>query len=441
MNIKKLLDEIEAKKNARAALVKKSEASQDVNELRSLQGQIKDLSADIEFMQGLVDEERAAEAQRTAENAQAQAPAPAQAAEPDTRTQAVNEHAEHEAQEPEHRSFKPGEGFKAVAEGRQNRTPDQNRTPEQMEQRGKALKEGRSITVATGSIVLPHRDAANINDTFQQVSSLLDAVDYMELQGGESFKQPYAKDSPDGNYTEEGGEIADTDAAFGYAEITKSKITGYSEITDEVEKLPAANYAAFVEDSVTKSTRKKLAKEIMLGDGTAGHLTGIFSTKCDAIPADSDITVSAIDNTTLDEIVFSYGGDESVESQAALILSKEDLKAFASVRSADGKPFYNIVNRGGFGTINSVPFFINSACKAVANSKTASGAYCMAYGDVKNYKLVAFSPLDVQKSTDFKFKEDMISYKSRIYAGGNVVAYKGFVRVKKGTVASTGTGK
>lgn len=437
MNIKKLLDEIEAKKNARAALVKKSEASQDVNELRSLQGQIKDLSADIDFMQGLVDEERAAEAQRTAENAQAQAPAPAQAVEPDTRTQAVNEHAEHEAQNqaPENRSFKPGEGFTVTAEGRQNRTA------EQMEQRGRDLKEGRSITVATGSIVLPHRDAANINDTFQQVSSLLDAVDYMELQGGESFKQPYAKDSPDGNYTEEGGEIADTDAAFGYAEITKSKITGYSEITDEVEKLPAANYAAFVEDSVTKSTRKKLAKEIMLGDGTAGHLTGIFFSKCDAIPADSDITVSAIDNTTLDEIVFSYGGDESVESQAALILSKEDLKAFASVRSADGKPFYNIVNRGGFGTINSVPFFINSACKAVVNSKTASGAYCMAYGDVKNYKLVAFSPLDVQKSTDFKFKADMISYKSRIYAGGNVVAYKGFVRVKKGTAASAGTGK
>lgn len=433
MNLKKLLEELEAKKNARSALVKKSDASQDINELRSLQGQIKDLSADIEFMQGLVDEARAAEAQRIAENAQA--PAPAQTAEPDTRTQAVNEHAEQQAaQEPENRSFKPGEGFTVTAEGRQNRTP------EQMEQRGKDLKEGRSITVATGSIVLPHRDAASINDTFQQVSSLLDAVDYMELQGGESFKQPYAKDSPDGNYTEEGAEIADTDVAFGYAEITKSKITGYSEITDEVEKLPAANYAAFVEDSVTKSARKKLAKEIMLGDGTAGHLTGIFSTKCDAIPADSDITVSAIGNTTLDDIVFSYGGDESVESQAALILSKEDLKAFASVRSADGKPFYNIVNHGGYGTINSVPFFINSACRAVANSKTASGAYCMAYGDVKNYKLVAFSPLDVQKSTEFKFKEDMISYKSRIYAGGNVVAYKGFVRVKKGAAASTGSG-
>lgn len=434
MNIKKLLEEIEAKKNARAALVKKSEASQDVNELRSLQGQIKDLSAGIEFMKGLVDEARTAEAQRTAENAQA--PAPTQTAEPDTRTQAVNEHAEHEAQNqaPENRSFKPGAGFTVTAEGRQSRTA------EQMEQRGRDLKEGRSLTVATGSIILPHLDSATINDTFQQVSSLLDAVDYMELQGGESFKQPYAKDSPEGNYTAEGAELADTDAAFGYAEITKSKITGYSEITDEVEKLPAADYAAFVEGSVTKSTRKKLAKEIMLGDGTAGHLTGIFSAKCDAIPAESDITVSAIGNTTLDDIVFSYGGDESVESQAALILSKEDLKAFASVRSADGKPFYNIVNRGGFGTINSVPFFINSACSAVSNSNTSAGAYCMAYGDVKSYKLVAFSPLDVQKSTDFKFKQDMISYKSRIYAGGNVVAYKGFVRVKKGTAAASGTG-
>lgn len=218
MNLKKLLEELEAKKNARSALVKKSDASQDINELRSLQGQIKDLTNDINFLQGLADEaqaeenKRAAEAARAAENAQAPAPAPDQPV--NARTQAVNEHAEHEAQEPEHRSFKPGEGFKAVAEGRQNRTP------EQMEQRGKDLKEGRSITVATGSIVLPHRDAASINDTFQQVSSLLDAVAYMELQGGESFKQPYAKDSPDGNYTEEGAEFADTDAAFGYAEIT-----------------------------------------------------------------------------------------------------------------------------------------------------------------------------------------------------------------------------
>ena len=148
MNIKKLLEEIEAKKNARAALVKKSEASQDVNELRSLQGQIKDLSAGIEFMKGLVDEARTAEVQRTAENAQA--PAPTQTAEPDTRTQAVNEHAEHEAQNqaPENRSFKPGAGFTVTAEGRQSRTA------EQMEQRGRDLKEGRSLTVATGSIIL-----------------------------------------------------------------------------------------------------------------------------------------------------------------------------------------------------------------------------------------------------------------------------------------------
>ena len=59
MNLKKLLEELEAKKNARSALVKKSDASQDINELRSLQGQIKDLTNDINLLQGLADEAQA----------------------------------------------------------------------------------------------------------------------------------------------------------------------------------------------------------------------------------------------------------------------------------------------------------------------------------------------------------------------------------------------
>lgn len=39
-----------------------------------------------------------------------------------------------------------------------------------------------------------------------------------------------------------------------------------------------------------------------------------------------------------------------------------------------------------------------------------------------------FSDLDVQRSTDYKFKEGMIAHRAEIYAGGNVVAYNGFIR-------------
>ena len=222
-----------------------------------------------------------------------------------------------------------------------------------------------------------------------------------------------------------------------HADIAKAKITAYSEMTEELEKLPAAPYAQVILDGIQKSVRKKIAKEIMVGAGTANTIVGIFSAKADAIDAATDKELAKIDNTTLDEIVFSYGGDEAVEGQCVLILSKADLKAFSSIRTTDGKPFYDIkiAGNGGSGTINTVPFIINSACGSITDSKTTAGTYCMAYGNLQNYQLTVFSQLDIRRSDDFKFKSGMIAHRGSVFVGGNVVSYNGFLRIKKAATA------
>ena len=150
-----------------------------------------------------------------------------------------------------------------------------------------------------------------------------------------------------------------------------------------------------------------------------------------AIDPALDLGISAIDNTTLDSIMFSFGYDEAIEDQAVLILSKKDLAAFARLRTVSGEKFHTIVSNGNTGSIDGVAFIINSACAPVSVAGTVSGSYSMAYGPMTNYKLVVFSDLDVQRSTDYKFKEGMIAHRGEIYAGGNVVAYNGFLRVKK----------
>ena len=151
----------------------------------------------------------------------------------------------------------------------------------------------------------------------------------------------------------------------------------------------------------------------------------------DIIDRNTDISVSAIDENTLDEIIFSFGGDEDVEDAAVLILNKSDLKAFATCRKTDGNKAYTVVRRGNTGTIDGVPFIINSACKAVSATATAAGAYCMAYGPLSNYELPVFSDMDIQRSTEYKFKQGQIAHRGDIFVGGNVAAYNGFLRVKK----------
>ena len=58
----------------------------------------------------------------------------------------------------------------------------------------------------------------------------------------------------------------------------------------------------------------------------------------------------------------------------------------------------------------------------------------MAYGSLKNYKVTLFSDVEIQKSTDYKFKQGITSYRASVMAGGNTVKLDGFVRVTK-TVA------
>jgi HK97 family phage major capsid protein len=302
---------------------------------------------------------------------------------------------------------------------------------DELEKRGKDLKENRSVTVASTGVLLHEAQAANVNPTFNEVSSLIDRVRSLNLPGGESFEQPYLASYGTGDYKTEGIAYAAAEPVFASATIAKAKVTAYAEFTEELEKLPAADYANIVMQGVPLAVRKKIAKEILVGDGETNHLVGIFDNGATAIDAATDLPISEINEDTLDEIIFSFGGDEDTEDAAVLILNKDDLKEFAMLRDSNGRKIYDIKPGGNVGTIDGVPYILNSACKAISASATVQGDFAMAYGPLSNYLLTVFSPMEVKRSDDFKFNVGMIAHRASVFVGGNVVAANGFLRVKK----------
>lgn len=299
------------------------------------------------------------------------------------------------------------------------------------EQRGNDIFEKRAVTVESGDLILPKHDSPNIKGTFNQVSSLIDNVTHVNLPGGESYETPYEIQHGEGNYTKEGEPYHDTDVEFGYAKINKTKITAYTELTEEVEKLPRAQYAQRVVNAVQQALRKKITKEILNGRGPEhDEFVGIFSDKATAINPATDLEIDEIDENTLDNIIYAFGGDEDVEGEFTLILHKDTLRQFEKVRYPDGRKVYDIVHNGNVGTINGVRYIINSGAKSFALAE--DGDYVMAYGPLTNYELAIFSPVEVKRSDDYKFKEGMVAHRGSVFAGGNVVAHNGFLRVKKG---------
>ena len=307
-------------------------------------------------------------------------------------------------------------------------------TNEELEARGKAIKEGRTITVASQEILLPEHVSNELAPVpFAEVSTLVDRVHIVNLNGGETYKKSFVKSHGEAGLTAEGAPYTETEPNYGYCTITKVKVTAYTEITEELEKLPALPYQAEVLKNINVSLRKKISQQILRGVGDSNTFTGIFSDKAVALQDQPALEITEITDTTLDDIIFAYGGDEEVEGGAVLILHKNDLRAFAKLRTKEGRKVHNIDYKAC--TIDGIPYVLNSHCKAISDPSTTKGEYSIAYGALQNYEVPVFSPVEISKSNDYKFKDGIICYKASVFTGGNVVGYNGFLRIKKGAAA------
>lgn len=330
----------------------------------------------------------------------------------------------------------PGEGGEEPKDQARAKSGKALKAGEKSTYKAKVLVNPKNALSTTNGVVMPQHDSPEISQTFNNVSSLIDRVKTVPLPGGESYKRPYVVSYGDGaGSTAEGADYNVSEPEFNYSEIVREKITAYAEEPEEMQKLPDADYDVVVEDSVTRAIKRYASRQILVGPGGTGKFRGIFfnptEEKEKVIDPDTDITtITAIDDGTLDEIIYSYGGDEDVEDVAVLILNKKDLKKFAKLRDKQGRKIYTIKNHGNTGTIDEVPYIINSACGEIGGT---AGSYAMAYGPLSNYEVAIFSDIDARKSEHYKFKQGQIAYRADVFMGGNVVAKNGFIRVKNPT--------
>ena len=304
----------------------------------------------------------------------------------------------------------------------------------EIEERAKLLKEGRAVTVASDNILLPKHQSNDLATVpFRQVSTFYDLTKVRNLQGGESYEAPFTKSYGTGGLTEEGSAYTEAEPEFETAKINKVKVTAYAEFSEELERLPNANYEAEIRKGVEIALKKKMAQQQIGGAGESNTFIGITSTNADntAVLASDDMELSKIDQDTLNKIIFAYGGDEEVEQKGVLVLNKADLLAFSLVKNDIGDHAYKIdlANQ----TINTVPYIINSNLTPLDTA--SKGQYSMIYGIPQYYETAIFSPVEIKKSYDYKFKDGMIAYRASVFAGGNTTAYRGFMRVKKGDPA------
>ncbi|XCH78854.1 MAG: phage major capsid protein [Candidatus Dehalobacter alkaniphilus] len=411
MNKEKLLSLINSKQAKMDELVKRSNATENVEELRGIKTDMESLNKDTADLRSML-EEVEAEEQRAAQTQQKKTILA-------TYVPAKN------TTDPDVRNTEPSDLEKRAAAFKESKAVEIN--PMEM----------RSITVAAGTLATPTNVQTKINDGFNEVSSIVDMVKITDAQGMGEYQVPYISGYGTGGIKTEGQDYAESDPTFDYATLKPVKITIYTEVSDETTKLTPVNYLAKVQEAALVALRKKVAKLIPVGNpsATPAEITGI--TNATAITA-SATTFVAIDEKTLRKIAMSYGGDENIVGNAVLQVNKNDLIAFGDVRGSDKKAVYEItpdasnpnagiIKDGGL----SVRYIINSALPALSATGTAADSLCMIYGVPSAYELALFSPYNIKVSTEAAFKKGMIAVRGEVMVGGNVVAANGFELIKK----------
>lgn len=362
---------------------------------------------------------------------------------------------------PEKRSaeYTPGVGFRAVDGADFNnekefRNVGNERVElKELEKRGEIWKgnnrEKRSV-VLDDTILIPKHKSNTVNALpFNEVSSILDLVKITPFANGDSYEVPFEYETGEADYTEEveaggtGGEYHEVGVKFDSSKIKKAKVTTYSEISKEFLKTPSANYAERVQGNVVKSIYKKIAKDIVVGAGGDNAIQGILTQPAkvqndkgqqrDNRVIDKDIELSELDGNTINDIVFSYGGDNDVEEGQVLLMHKMTLNEFAKMRDGNGNKIYDIKTYGGTFTIDGIRGVFSAHIKPF--SQATQGEYFMAYGSPQAYELALFGNIDVEESIHYKFRQGLISYRADEFIGGNLTAYKSWIRVKKGAAA------
>ncbi len=298
---------------------------------------------------------------------------------------------------------------------------------------GKAVKMSfasvnqRAKTTDTGILIPKHYDNNIREQIFPTVSSIYDMFTFMNVDGGESFTMPFEKSKAEAGVTEEGTPYHDIEGSFDYVEIGKKKLTAYFEISEEMLKLPKADYEAYLRAELYKALKRKIISLAINDDGTNGF-AGILSSNANTLkvcPAEKDFTIDAMDGKLLRKIQFAYGYADEVEAPETLFMNKNDIRTLALLDGKNQRYAYDFDSKRK--TLDNVPFCTPSV---IAGYNAAKAAMCGFYGDVSTYTIAIFSPVEVQRSTDYKFKENMVAYRASVFVGGAPSALCGLMRLK-----------
>lgn len=272
--------------------------------------------------------------------------------------------------------------------------------------------EARAVMVSGGQIATP-TEVGGINDAFTQVSSIVDLVKVTDCTGMGAYKVAYVKSGATAAKQTEGAAVAESNPNYDFVTITPETAAVVTYITKQVKKQSPLVYQAKTREQALIALRV-YAENLIVSKMKSSALT-------------KAMTITAINEKTLRNIVLAYGGARGVQGGATLALSKESLMAFGDVRGTnEKKAVYEITPDAdpNTGTIKDGGTVVKYCLvEGLAVNE-------LLYGKMHCFELGLFGDYEIVVSEDRNIDKLMLTIVGDVDLGGEVVVNEGFIHAK-----------
>lgn len=285
-----------------------------------------------------------------------------------------------------------------------------------------SVAEMRSLLLSSGDLATPTA-VSGITEDFSKVPAILNDVKVVNAGGRGEDDVSYTKTEGSAAAGTEGSAAAGNQGAtFGTIKIAPHLINASDKVSKLIPSETPLDYETACYNSIMKAIRKQVCAMIAGNDATFMGIQA--ATDKDAASMVENVTLNeAIGANTLRDIVLGYAGDDELDGNATLYLSKATLVKFGAVRGTNEKrALYDISFPNGGSTEGTIQEGGINTRFVIINSLGDK----MIYGNPQCYQLDLFSPVTVTVSTDRYIDEGMDGVFGNVLVGGNVIVKNGF---------------
>lgn len=287
--------------------------------------------------------------------------------------------------------------------------------------------ESRDLTVGTataGGDTVPTDFYGQLVEHMIEMSGVLKAnPTVLRTAGGQPIEIPKTTAHSSATLTSEGGTIAESDPAFGQATLNAYKYSVLVQVSRELIDDTAVDLLGYLARECGWAVGNKLGADLITGSGTnepSGVVTGASLGVTGATGASGGFTSDEII-----DLMYSVIDPYASSPSAALMLSRKSLGALRKLKaSGSGEYLYGTpASAGEPATFDGVPVVTDPNV-----ADTALDAKSVLFGDFSKYFVRYAGPVRFERSDEFAFNTDLVTFRCVLRGDGVLVDQTGAIK-------------